>query len=334
MLGLSLSGWENAMVMFLIIAGFFALIAGAATWAVVKLQRIEIAASKSEFERYKIDAAGKIAVANVVGASALADAAKANKRAEELRADNLALQAGVRPRRLSFFGWTMKPDGVAKLYEALDKFSGTTVLIQAIPDFEPQTFARDIASVLAGKKWNVRLVSEKESKMADTAIPEGVSIFSLTDSKIDSDAGVALWRTMLGAFHEMGMMPPATGPAVINWGSQRHPWDTFNFDPPVSGLFVCVGRPSSTAFLEAQRKELVRQQQDWDDNLKAMVRGGHKLMSQATDGTMVETMIGPDGGLISADPTKKLVEPDRDPTLVLPGGIMFRSAPPPDNNAP
>ena len=56
MLGLSLRGWENAMVISLIIAGFFALIAGTATWVVVRLQRIEIASSKDDFERFKIDA--------------------------------------------------------------------------------------------------------------------------------------------------------------------------------------------------------------------------------------------------------------------------------------
>ena len=168
------------------------LIAGAATWAVVKLQRIEIAASKSEFERYKIDAAGKIAVANVVGASALADAAKANNAPKNGVQTTSRYRPALNRMPVFLHSLQMKSYAVAKLYEALDKFSGTTVLIQAIPDFEPQTFARDIASVLAGKKWNVRLVSEKESKMADTAIPEGVSIFSLTDSKIDSDAGVAL----------------------------------------------------------------------------------------------------------------------------------------------
>jgi hypothetical protein len=62
-LGLSLHGWENAMVIFLIIAGFFALTAGAATWAVVRLQRIELAASKEEFDRYKLEAGEKIAEA-------------------------------------------------------------------------------------------------------------------------------------------------------------------------------------------------------------------------------------------------------------------------------
>lgn len=41
--GFSLQSWENAMVTFLIIAGVFALLAGLATWAVVRLQRVEIA---------------------------------------------------------------------------------------------------------------------------------------------------------------------------------------------------------------------------------------------------------------------------------------------------
>jgi hypothetical protein len=42
MRGLSLHGWEISMVVFLIVAGFFALLAGAATWAIVRLQRIEL----------------------------------------------------------------------------------------------------------------------------------------------------------------------------------------------------------------------------------------------------------------------------------------------------
>ena len=166
--------------------------------------------------------------------------------------------------------------------------------------------------------------------MADVAIPEGVSIFALTDGKTEMEAGVALWRTMLNAFHEMGMMPPTAGTPVTNWGNQRLPWMTFNFDAPVAGIFVCVGRPSSSALLEAQRKELLRQQQDWEDNMTAVVRSGHKLMSQATDGTMVEIIIGPDGKLASADPNKKLFEVDKIPTLILPGGLMLRSAPPPE----
>src|SRR4051812_29984434 len=47
MFHVSLHGWENSMVVALIIAGFFALLAGVATWQVVRLQRIEIAESNA-----------------------------------------------------------------------------------------------------------------------------------------------------------------------------------------------------------------------------------------------------------------------------------------------
>ena len=57
MLGLSLHGWENVMVVFLILAGFTALVAGVSTWAVVRLQRIELAGTEQEFDKYKLDTA-------------------------------------------------------------------------------------------------------------------------------------------------------------------------------------------------------------------------------------------------------------------------------------
>lgn len=58
--GLSLHGWENWMVGSLVVAGAFALIAGLSTWAVVRLQRIEIAESKEDFDRYKLEAIARI----------------------------------------------------------------------------------------------------------------------------------------------------------------------------------------------------------------------------------------------------------------------------------
>jgi hypothetical protein len=64
MLGLSLHGWENAMVVFLIVAGFTAFVAGAATWAVVRLQRIAIEEAKLESDKYKLDTSKQIAEAN------------------------------------------------------------------------------------------------------------------------------------------------------------------------------------------------------------------------------------------------------------------------------
>jgi hypothetical protein len=77
MSGLSLHGWENWMVGSLIVAGFFALVAGVATWQVVRLQRIEIAESKIEFEAYKLNAAKETALARKETAEALKQAADA-----------------------------------------------------------------------------------------------------------------------------------------------------------------------------------------------------------------------------------------------------------------
>lgn len=79
MLGLPLHGWENAMVIFAIIAACSAFVAGVATWAVVRLQRIEMAASKLEFDKYKLDTSKDISEAN-------ARAKEAELKLEELRA--------------------------------------------------------------------------------------------------------------------------------------------------------------------------------------------------------------------------------------------------------
>lgn len=76
MFGLSLQGWENWMVASLIVAAAFALIAGFATWQVVRLQRIELADSKNEFDRYKLDTEQKIADANERTARSQAELAR------------------------------------------------------------------------------------------------------------------------------------------------------------------------------------------------------------------------------------------------------------------
>lgn len=75
------------MVVFLIVAGFFALLAGAATWAVVRLQRIELVESKQELERYKLEAGEKI-----VGAEERA--AEATQKANEARERAVTAEAG------------------------------------------------------------------------------------------------------------------------------------------------------------------------------------------------------------------------------------------------
>jgi hypothetical protein len=96
MFGLSLHGWENAMVVALIIAGFFALIAGAATWSVVRLQRIELVESAKEFEKYKLETSKEIS--------------QANARTKE---SELALAELSSPRRIDFSSFKKALEGVS-----------------------------------------------------------------------------------------------------------------------------------------------------------------------------------------------------------------------------
>ena len=118
MLSLSLHGWEDVLIASLAGVAFFGVLVGVATWAVVKLQRVEIAASKGEFETYKLDAGKKIADANAVGEAAKASAAEANARTKEAE---LALEKYKQPRHLDIesFLETLKaapPSKVEVLY--------------------------------------------------------------------------------------------------------------------------------------------------------------------------------------------------------------------------
>lgn len=100
MFGMSLPGWENLMVGSLAIAAFAAAIVGIATWAVVKLQRQELASSQQELSLYKLETATRIAEANAAGETAKEEAAKANKSAEGERLARVKLEQNLAPRRL------------------------------------------------------------------------------------------------------------------------------------------------------------------------------------------------------------------------------------------
>jgi hypothetical protein len=187
-------------------------------------------------------------------------------------------------------------------------------------------YAQDIVAVLTQCGWKPRLVTEKESHMSDTSFAQGVFIFTLSDGRSVTQAGTALWTAMVNASHEMGAQPFEGAPIheILDKPKSGYP----HFEPPITAVFVRVGlRQVSSQFLEMQRRDLLRQNEEWADKLKSVVSGGGKLLAPAIDGSTVEAKIGPDGKLISADPTKKLLDPDRDLTLILPG-IMLRSKPP------
>jgi hypothetical protein len=102
MLGLSLHGWENMMVGSLAFAAIFAVAVGISTYCVVQLQRAEIAASKDDFDRFKLESDIKIS-------SAQARANEAELQLIEFR----------KPRRTALTGH------VAEITEKLKPFANT-----------------------------------------------------------------------------------------------------------------------------------------------------------------------------------------------------------------
>lgn len=144
----------------LIVVGISGLIAGLATWFVVKLQRAEIAQSEVALEKYKEDTklkveeakkegieAGKTAGDALVRAAALEkEAAESKERAAKLE---LELAKIKQPRLLS-------EDRLVPLAEKLKPFASTPFDLAVIPgDPEAAIFGTHIAAMLemAGWKW-------------------------------------------------------------------------------------------------------------------------------------------------------------------------------------
>jgi hypothetical protein len=168
MLGLSLHGWENGMVLALIIAGFFALIAGAATWAVVRLTRLELADSKRELDAYKVDAEKKVAASAAIGETAKADASKANESAERAKAEaakaNLELAKIKAPRLLS-------AALEASLIAEIKRYSKTPVVFGVFQDPEALGLLDQLSKALLAAGW-----TEEEWKSGgDIALTRGGS---------------------------------------------------------------------------------------------------------------------------------------------------------------
>jgi hypothetical protein len=207
-LGLSLHGWENAMVISLIIAGFFALIVGAATWAVVRLQRIELAESKRELDEYKLTVEGKVADAKREGIEAGKMAGNALVRAEELRAANLALEAQIMPRRLT----SQQQQSISS---ALARFAGRRMRIKSYAlDVEAAVLGQQIIATLQAA--NIGGDDRRMSVGALGAIAIGIHVTGDDKELIDAT---------LAAFSSVGLavspepVPIITGMALSDDGT-------------------------------------------------------------------------------------------------------------------
>ena len=341
-LGFDLDDWNTAMVVFLAIAAAAATAVGVSQFIIIKLQKVAELEVKREFDQYKLDAAKKIAEANSAGEVAKAISAEARrqtallqKESAALEADNLALQTSLRPRRLSFLGWTNNLERVAAITDGLKKHSGTSVFIQVVPDFEAQTFARDIASVLEQAGWKPQFVNETQSHMPETSFPEGVTIVTLSDGKSQTEAGTAFWM----ALSEADVLMSGTGTfgafvlhKILDKPEPGYPY----FEPPITAVFIRVGlKPFTSQFLEIQRRNMEREDRRFDRTLRAAYERSGSMMFSVPDHPPVAVRPGPNDEWIAINPAEQSLLPKRtSPTLVLPNGIMLRSSPPDSANKP
>lgn len=195
------------MLLSLLGAGMIAIAVFIATASVVILTRRENAETKAEYEAYKLTVGGKVADAKNEGikagkdaGDALVRAAELEKQAAELRketaalelsaarlqAENLELQKIMLPRRLAgalrrdatsmLKSVQDQPSAVHLFIEELQGLSLFEVWIQSFPDFEAQTLAEDIQSVLSQAGVRTKMAAVIETHLERQSIPEGISV--------------------------------------------------------------------------------------------------------------------------------------------------------------
>lgn len=106
-----------------------------------------------------------------------AEVARLTNETERLKGENLRLQAMFQPRQIVL----MDRDGDAKIraerFAAVERFKGTQVRIEAVPDFEARKLAGAIARALRWKGWDVGFVEIVPPEL----IREGVTIVTLDE---------------------------------------------------------------------------------------------------------------------------------------------------------
>jgi len=180
MLGLGLDSWNNIMLICLGIGGVAAIAVGVSTYAVVRLQKQEALA--------------------------------AAERIEDLRADNLKLEARIAPRRLS-------GEQVHKMSAILSSAPPLNIaVVSRLLDFEGKDFADDIASVLNNSHWKpVRYENWTQSdKGVFIATAEGTQLLPEVGALITAlDAANIEHKTITISGDDLHRMSPWFEPGVM-----------------------------------------------------------------------------------------------------------------------
>jgi hypothetical protein len=187
----------------------------------------------------------------------------ANERIEVLRADNLSLQTVLLPRHVGLIGLDSRPKA-EEWFAGMERFAGTEVSIQVVPDREAQNLANEIAIVLMKFGLRPQLVDEKQSGVPSEQISDGVRVSypigkTWTPETQNepwfkwSAAAEALADALTKAGLGVGDIPvPRAG--FLNVTADVNPGP--RFVPPLTGVYLEVGsRPVSlTLQWMAQRR--------------------------------------------------------------------------------
>lgn len=190
--GLGLQSWEHIMLLSLGFTGLAAIAVFISTMSVVTLQRRENANTQHEYKEFKLTVDAKVAdakqegiVAGKQAGDALLKAAKLEKEAQKLKAENLSLQLKIQPRRLS-------GENIAKLKNSLIGLHPSAIaVISRIFDSEGGDFADDLSNAFQSAGWST--VRENNWTMPN----KGVSIATLEGTPIPSE----LKDKLLAALH-------------------------------------------------------------------------------------------------------------------------------------
>jgi hypothetical protein len=124
------------------------------------------------------EAQHEVTQSNILIARLDSDAQEAQLEQEKLKRDNLNLAKALQPRHVGTVEW----DG-AILTGGLERFAGTPVLIQSVPDWESTRLAVEISGVLSRSQfgWKPSFVDVSTTTVPPLAIADGVQIFTVRD---------------------------------------------------------------------------------------------------------------------------------------------------------
>jgi hypothetical protein len=187
------------------------------------------------------------------------EVAALNERAESLRADNLALEKILIPRR--FIGpWGRGSPTATGLFRMgmiwgeLAKSPKMEALVQVVPDFDAERLSLDIMRALVIAGWKPRLIDVKESGIVPLFMPEGVQLWTGRDHDAAWVAAEALAAAL--SYEDIRADAPNAPLHRDDPSVMALPDNDIRKSPPNGTVVVLIGiRPASMELLQKQGDE-------------------------------------------------------------------------------